>query len=71
MQSRFLRERCACRGLCEPLEAAQFGFCGEQFCTVLQGSLQARLRAGVVTHSHQSFDEETRKHTIGAATERR
>ena len=39
MQSRW-RALLACRGLCEPLEAAQFGFCGEQVCTLCKGALE-------------------------------
>ena len=41
MQSRW-RALLACRGLCEPLEAAQLGFCGvAQFCKELY---EARTR---------------------------
>ena len=67
MQSRW-RALLACRGLCEPLEAAQFGFCGavlHSFAIELYSSPRRAPR--VVTHSHQSLAEETRTLTISAA----
>ena len=54
MQSRW-RALLACRGLCEPLEAAQFGFCGEQF-TVCKGALEL------------AYARTTRCHTLASIT---
>ena len=67
MHSRLSRVLLSCRCLYGPWRQRKAGPLREQFC---KGALRAHLvPRNAVPHSHQSFDEETRTQTIGAAAE--
>ena len=67
MHSRLSRVLLSCRCLYGPLEAAQSWAFAR---AVLQRSSTRAPSASQRCHpAHQSFDEETRTHAIGAATE--